>query len=166
MPLLKPSVTDWGKQLSQEVFCSACKVVTVVLFTENKFNVRGGWLHGGSGLPTVWEPFLMGFVWWLELKLRVCFAPTRLCFVYIYSALQHFNIIYKTKTGQKQAYNQNETIHAFFSHEHQKYSQAFFQRTRPPVSFMYRHSSLACSHVLSHYCVCVHTTTILTLWTT
>lgn len=92
--------------------CSACKAVSIILFSENKFTVRTGWLHGGSRLPTVWEPFLMGFVWWLEFELCVCLALTRLCFVYIYKALQHFNIFYRSK-GKRRTIRMRQSIHFF-----------------------------------------------------
>lgn len=126
--------------------CSACKAVSMVLFSENTFTVRTGRLHGGSRLPTVWELSLMGFMWWLEFELHVCSTLTRLCFVYIYNALQHFNIFYRTK-GNRRIIRTRQSMH--FSHEHQKYSQAFCEGTYPPVSFMYWHSSSACSHFLS-----------------
>lgn len=65
------------------VSCSACEVVSIILFSENKFSVRTGRLHGGSGLPTVWERFLTGFMWWLEYELHVCLAQQG-CVLYIY----------------------------------------------------------------------------------
>lgn len=49
MPLLKPPVTHWGRRLSWEVFCSARKVVSIILFSEKKCDVRRGRLHGSSG---------------------------------------------------------------------------------------------------------------------
>lgn len=128
------------------------------LFTENKRNVRRGQLHEGSRLPTVWEPLLTGFMQRLEFELRVCLALKRLCFVYIhayiYIYIKRLTTFQKKETGVLTKWD-NPCI---FSHEHQKSSQAFFQGTHPGVSFMYRHSSSACSHVLSHFfnylCMC------------
>lgn len=88
-------------------------------------SVETGQLQGGSRLPTVWETFLTGSVWWLEFELHGRLALTRLRFVYIYNALQHFNIFYRTK-GNRRITRMRQSIH--FSHEHQNYSQAFFWR--------------------------------------
>lgn len=49
MPLLKPPVTHWGRRLSWEVFCSARKVVSIILFSEKKCDFRRERLHGSSG---------------------------------------------------------------------------------------------------------------------
>lgn len=139
-------------------------MVSIVLFTENKLNVRRGRLHGGSGLPTVWEPFLTGFMRWLELELRVGSALRRLCFVYIYNALQHFNIIYKTK-GNRRINRLRQSMHFFhmntrnplrpFSNGHiLECLLCIGTVPRPVVTF------LVTSLII---CVYVHATTILTL---
>lgn len=106
-----------------ESFAVLVKWSPCILFSENKCSVRTGRLHGGSGLPTVWERFPMGFMWWLEYELHVCLAQQG-CVLYIYicNALQHFNIIYRTK-GNRRITRMRQSMHFVFSH--QKYSQAF-----------------------------------------
>lgn len=85
--------------------------------------------YGLHVMAGVWAPCLLG------------------CVLYIYiNALQHFNIFYRTK-GNRRITRTRQSMH--FSQEHQKYSQAFCEGTYPPVSFMYWHSSSACSHFLS-----------------
>lgn len=100
-------------------------------------------LHGGSGLPTVWERFLTGFMWWQEYELHVCLAQQG-C---VCNALQHFNNIYRTK-GNRRNTRIRQSMHFVFSH--QKYSQAFSEGTYPRVSCMCRHSPSAYSPFLSH----------------
>ena len=106
------------------------------------------------------NPLSWGFTWWLEFELFVCLAPNEASFCIYINALQHFNIIYRTK-GNRRISRMRQSMH-FFSH--QKYSQAFCEGTYPLVSFMYRHSSSACSHFLSHNFK--YLCTILTLWRT
>lgn len=62
---------------------------------------------------------------------RVCLALTSLCFVYIYNALQHFNIFYRTK-GIRRVTRMRQSMR--FSHAHQKYS-SFIEGTSSSVFF-------------------------------
>lgn len=88
----------------------------------------------------MWETFLTSFVWWLEFVLPICFfGPSKAMFCiyihnysWIYNALQHFSIFYRTK-GNRRITRMRQSIH--FSRKRQNFSQAFFDGTYPRVSF-------------------------------
>ncbi len=117
MPWLKPSVTDRGRQLSQGVFCSAREAVSMILFGRGQiqrldrtdYMEAAGYLLCGN--PLLWAScdgwsLSSVFVW-----------PWRgYVFVYIYNALQHFNIIYRTK-GNRRITRVRQSMHFFFTSE-------------------------------------------------
>lgn len=96
------------------------------------------------------------------------FGPNEAVFcIYIYNALQHFNIIYKTK-GNRRINRLRQSMHFFhmnirnplrpFSNGHiLECLLCIGTVPRPVVTFLVTSLSI---------CVCLHATTILTLWTT
>lgn len=122
MPWLKPSITDWGRQLLQEGLCSAREVVSIDTMQCQDRAVT--WRQRATYCVETVSLWALCVGWSYSV-----FGPDEAMFcTYIYDALQHFSIFYRT-TGVLPEWDNPCILHTHtHTHGHQQYSQAFYSR--------------------------------------